>query len=147
MSGRAAPSGPPARLLLADSDPALRRVLHLALEAHGYQVALADTAAVALELAGHQHPDLIVLDGGLPGAAAAIQALRRASATPILLLTWPTDSHRQAALDIAAADALTKPFGIDELLQRLRALRGPAHSPSRQGQKDTTGGGAPWAPS
>jgi hypothetical protein len=90
MSGRAAPSGPPARLLLADSDPALRRVLHLA---------------------------------------------------------WPTDSHRQAALDIAAADALTKPFGIDELLQRLRALRGPAHSPSRQGQKDTTGGGAPWAPS
>lgn len=61
MSGRAAPSGPPARLLLADSDPALRRVLYLALEAHGYQVAFADTAAAALELAGHQQPDLIVL--------------------------------------------------------------------------------------
>jgi DNA-binding response OmpR family regulator len=110
------------------------------------RVALADTAAAALERAAQERPDLIVLDCGLPGAAAAIRALRQAGA-PILLLTWPTDSHRQAALDIAAADALTKPFGIDQLLQRLQALRGPAHSPSRQDQKDTTGGGAPCMPS
>jgi two-component system KDP operon response regulator KdpE len=147
MSGRAAPSGPPARLLLADSDPALRRVLQLALEAHGYQVALADTAAAGLELAGHQHPDLIVLDRSLPGAAALIRALRHASATPILLLIWPNDFDQQAALDIAADDALTKPFGIDQLLQRLQALRSPpAQSPSRHGQNHTTGADAPWTP-
>jgi two-component system, OmpR family, KDP operon response regulator KdpE len=146
MSGRAAPSGPPTRLLVADSDPALRRVPHLAVAAHGYQVALADTAAAALELAGHQHPDLIVLDRGLPGAAAAIRALRHTSATPILLLTWPTAPDWLATRDIAAADALTKPFGIDQLLQRLQALRGPSHSPSRQGQ-NTTGADAPWTPS
>jgi two-component system KDP operon response regulator KdpE len=71
MSRRAPPSGPPVRLLLADGDPALRRVLHLALAAHGYQVALADTAATALELAGQERPDLIVLDGSLPGASGA----------------------------------------------------------------------------
>jgi DNA-binding response OmpR family regulator len=65
MGGRPAPSGPPARLLLADCDPALGRVLHLALEAHGYRVTLADSANALLELAGQEHPDLIVLDRGL----------------------------------------------------------------------------------
>jgi two-component system KDP operon response regulator KdpE len=147
MSRRAPPSGLPTRLLLADGDPALRRVLQLALEAHGYQVALADTAAAALELAGQERPDLIVLDRGLPGAAAAIRALRHAGATPILVLTWPTGRHRQAALDIAADDALTKPFGIDQLLQRLQALRGLADSPPDQGQNHTSGADAPWTPS
>jgi two-component system, OmpR family, KDP operon response regulator KdpE len=147
MSGRGAPTGPPARLLLADTDPALRRVLRLALEAHGYQVALADTAAAALELAGHQPPDLIVLDRSLPGAAAAIRALRHAGATPILLLTWPTDPDQQAALHIAPDDVLAKPFGIDQLLQRLQALRSPAHVPPRQGQSHTPGADPPWTPS
>jgi two-component system, OmpR family, KDP operon response regulator KdpE len=132
MSGRPAPSGPPARLLLADRDPALRRVLHLALEAHGYQVTLADSANALLELAGQQHPDLIVLDRSLPGAVAAIRVLRHTGTTPVLLLTWPADSDRQAMLDIAADDALPKPFGIGQLLDRLQALRDPAHSPTRQ---------------
>jgi CheY-like chemotaxis protein len=113
MSGRAVPSGPPARLLLADSDPALRRVLHLALEAHGYQVALADTATAALELAGHEHPDLIVLDRSLPGAAAAIRALRHAAATPILLLTWSTHA---GLLIIADAGDRDVPLDTSDLL-------------------------------
>jgi two-component system, OmpR family, KDP operon response regulator KdpE len=134
MSGRPAPSAPPARLLLADRDPALRRVLYLALEAHGYQVMLADTANALLELAGQEHPDLIVLDRSLPGAAAAIRALRHTGATPVLLLTWSADPDRQAMLDIAAEEALTKPFGIGQLLDRLQALRDRAHSPTRQGQ-------------
>lgn len=134
MSGRPAPSAPSARLLLADSDPALRRVLHLALEAHGYQVTLADTANALVELAGQEHPDLIVLDRSLPGAAAAIRALRHKGATQVLLLTWSADPDRQAMLDIVADDALTKPFGIGQLLDHLQALRGSAHSPTRQGQ-------------
>jgi two-component system, OmpR family, KDP operon response regulator KdpE len=147
MSGHSAPSGPPARLLLADRDPALRRVLHLALEAHGYQVALADTANAMLELAGQERPDLIVLDRGLPGAAAAIRALCHTGATAVLLLTWSADPDRQAVLDIAADDSLTKPFRIGQLLDRLQALRGPAHSPTRQGQNHATGADAPWTPS
>lgn len=100
-----------------------------------------------MELAGDQHPDVIVLDRGLPGAAAAIRSLRRAGPAPILLLTWPTASHRQAALDIAADDTLTKPFSIDQLLQRLQALRSPAHAPPREGQSHTPRADPPCTPS
>jgi two-component system KDP operon response regulator KdpE len=133
MSGRAPPSGPPARLLLADSDRSLRRVLHLALQARGYQVALAATATTALEMAG------------LVGVVDVIRALRQVGATPILLLTWPTEPDPQAALDAGADDALTKPFGIDQLLvrlERLQAVRTPAHrSP---GKEHAQGTGSPW---
>jgi two-component system, OmpR family, KDP operon response regulator KdpE len=129
MSGHAEVSGSPARLLLADSDPALRTVLSLALQAHGYQVALADNADTAVELAGHEQPDLIVLDVGLPGVVGAIRALRQAGATPILLLTWPTEPDPQVAKDIGADDTLTKPFGIGQLLDRLQTLHTRAPSP------------------
>jgi DNA-binding response OmpR family regulator len=135
MSGRVAPSGPAARLLLADSDPSLRRVLYLALQAHGYQVALANTASSALEMADHEHPDLIVLDLSLPGVVDVIRALRQAAATPILLLTWPTEPDRQARPDVGADDALTKPFGIGQLLDHLRALRAAAPPPFGQDKK------------
>jgi DNA-binding response OmpR family regulator len=121
MSGRAATAGPPARLLLADGDPSLRRVLRRALQARGYQVALADTADTALEMAGQDPPDLVVLDLGLPGVIDAIRALRHAGTTPILLLTWPTEPDPQAALEVGADDYLTKPFGVNELLERVRA--------------------------
>jgi two-component system, OmpR family, KDP operon response regulator KdpE len=145
MSGRAPPSGPPARLLLADSDPSLRRVLHLALQARGYQVALAATATTALEMAVDEHPDVILLDLGLAGVVDTIRALRQAAATSILLLTWPTEPDRQAALDAGAHDTLTKPFGIDQLLvrlERLQAVRTPAHrSP---GKEHARGAGSPW---
>jgi two-component system KDP operon response regulator KdpE len=144
MSGRAAPSGPPTRLLLADSDPSLRRVLHLALHAHGYQVALADTATTALEMAGAEHRDLIVLDLSLPGAVDLIRALRQAGSTPILVLTWPTQPDPQAALDVGADDALTKPFGIGQLLERLQLLRTRGYSPPGQDKTPATGAAAPW---
>jgi DNA-binding response OmpR family regulator len=144
MSGRAEASGPPARLLLADSDPSLRTVLRLALQAHGYQVALADSADPALEMAGHEHPDLIVLDLSLPGVVGVIRALRRAGATPILLLTWSTEPDPQVALDIGADDALTKPFGIGQLLERLQTLRTPAPSPPSRDKRKATGADATW---
>jgi two-component system, OmpR family, KDP operon response regulator KdpE len=144
MSGRAPPSGPPARLLLADSDPSLRRVLHLALQARGYQVALAATATTALEMAGDERPDVILLDLGLLGVVDVIRALRQVGATPILLLTWPTEPDRQAALDAGAHDTLIKPFGMGQLLERLQALRTPTHSPQDQDKEDALGGDAPW---
>ena len=142
MSRPAEASGPPARLLLADSDPSLRTVLHLALQAHGYQVALADSADTALEMAGHEQPDLIVLDRSLPGLAGGIRALRQASAAPILLLTWSTEPDPQAALDIGADDALTKPFGIGQLLERLQTLRTPAPSPPGRDKRQASGADA-----
>jgi two-component system, OmpR family, KDP operon response regulator KdpE len=150
MRGRAvtAGPGPPVRLLVADGDPSLRRVLHLALQARGYQVTLADTANAALQLAGRQHPELIILDLSLPGVVDAIRALRQAAAS-ILLLTWPTEPDRQAALDAGAHDTLTKPFGMGQLLEHLQALRTPTHSPHGQDQdkEHATGGDAPWTPS
>ena len=87
MSRHAEASGPPTRLLLADGDPALRTVLYLALQAHGYQVALADNADTALELAGHEQPDLIVLDVGLPGAAG--RSVRRSCELSCATATRP----------------------------------------------------------
>lgn len=151
MGGQVATAGPgpPVRLLLADGDPSLRRILDLALHARGYQVALADTANAVLKMAGQEHPDLIVLDLSLPGVVDLIRALRQADALPILLLTWPTEPGRQAALDIAADDALTltKPFGIGQLLERLQALRTPAHSPPGRDEGHATGADAPWTPS
>jgi two-component system KDP operon response regulator KdpE len=131
MTGRTEASRPPVRLLLAEGDPSLRRVLFLALRAHGYQVTLAESADTALEMAGHEHPDLIVLDRGLPGAIDAIRALRHATFRPILLLTWPLEPGWQAALDAGADDILIKPFGINQLLQRLQSL-GAAAPPSTQ---------------
>jgi DNA-binding response OmpR family regulator len=149
MGGHAATAGPgpPLRLLLADGDPSLRRALHRALHARGYQVALADTANAVLKMAGHEHPDLIILDISLPGVVHAIRGLRQAAATPILLLTWPTEPDPRAALDAGAHDTLTKPFGIGQLLQRLHALRTPAHSPPGQDKEPATGAGPPWTPS
>ena len=146
MSGRAATSGRPARLLLADSDPALRSVVHLALQTHGYRVALADSADTALAMAGDEPPDLIVLDLTLPGVVGVIRALRHAGATPILLLTWPTEPDPQAALDAGADDALTKPFGIGQLLERLQTLRAAASPPGHDKQQ-ATGADPPWMPS
>jgi DNA-binding response OmpR family regulator len=66
---------------------------------------------------------------------------------PILLLTWPTEPDRQTALDAGADDTLTKPFGIDQLLDRLRELRTPAHSPPDHDKEQATGAAAPWTPS
>jgi two-component system KDP operon response regulator KdpE len=144
MSGQATTTGPgpPVRLLVADGDPSLRRILHLALQARGYQVVLADTAKAALQVAGHQHPELIILDLSLPGVVDAIRALHQAAAS-ILLLTWPTEPDRQAALDAGAHDTLTKPFGIGQLLEHLQALRTPTPSPRGQDQEQATGGAGP----
>jgi hypothetical protein len=67
-------------------------------------------------------------------------------ATPILLLTWPTAPDWLATRDIAADATLSKPFAIDQPLQRLQALRSPPHSPPGQGQRHPTRADAPWTP-
>ncbi len=114
-------------IVLIEDDPQIRRFLVAALEVHGYQVHEAPTAAEGLRLVAARQPDLVILDLGLPdlGGLEVIRRLREWYARPILVLSARTrEQDKVAALDLGADDYLTKPFGIDELLARLRvALR------------------------
>jgi len=113
-------------VLLADDDRAIRESVGRALELEGYGVALAPDGAKALAQARSQPPDLIVLDVMMPGldGLTVTRVLRsEGDRTPILMLTARTwTSDRVAGLDAGADDYLTKPFELDELLARIRAL-------------------------
>jgi two-component system, OmpR family, KDP operon response regulator KdpE len=114
----------PSRVLVVDDEGPIRRALGVNLRARGYDVDLADTGEVALELAARHHPDAVVLDLGLPGidGVEVITGLRGWSAVPIIVLSArDAEAGKVAALDAGADDYVTKPFGMDELLARLRA--------------------------
>ena len=113
------------KVLLADDDPQLVRALRITLAAHGYEVVAAPDGAAAITLAAQTHPDLVVLDLGMPrlDGVQVIQALRGWTSVPILVVSGRTGSaDKVEALDAGADDYVTKPFQIDELLARLRAL-------------------------
>ncbi|QEW01720.1 response regulator [Microbacterium lushaniae] len=113
------------KVLLADDDPQLVRALRITLAAHGYDVVTAPDGAAAITLAAQEHPDIVVLDLGMPrlDGVRVIQALRGWSEAPILVVSGRTGSaDKVEALDAGADDYVTKPFQIDELLARLRAL-------------------------
>lgn len=113
------------RILVADDDPQLVRALRITLAAHGYEVLSAPDGAAAVALAAQAHPDLVLLDLGMPhlDGVRVIQALRGWTTVPILVVSGRTGSaDKVEALDAGADDYLTKPFQIDELLARLRAL-------------------------
>ena len=112
------------RVLVVDDEAPIRRALGINLRARGYDVDLAETGEEALELAARHHPDVVVLDLGLPGidGVEVIQGLRGWSAVPIVVLSArDAEAAKVAALDAGADDYVTKPFGMDELLARLRA--------------------------
>jgi two-component system KDP operon response regulator KdpE len=112
-------------VLVVEDDPGLLRTLTINLRARRYQVHPAATARDAVELATNYPPDLVVLDLGLPDLDGVdlIKALRGWSTSPILVLSGRSDSiDKVEALDAGADDYVTKPFGIDEVLARLRAL-------------------------
>jgi two-component system, OmpR family, KDP operon response regulator KdpE len=112
------------RVLVVDDDPQILRALKINLAARGYTVLTAPDGTRALHVAAHDHPDVIVLDLGLPDldGADVITGLRGWSTTPIIVLSARTDSgDKVEALDAGADDYVTKPFGMDELLARLRA--------------------------
>jgi two-component system KDP operon response regulator KdpE len=114
-----------ARILVVDDEPALRRTLQANLGARGYDVTAVETGEAALQQAGVQVPDLVILDLMLPGLSGldVCRALRAASAVPILVLSARGEEQTKVqALDLGADDYLTKPFGMDELLARVRAL-------------------------
>ena len=112
------------RILVVDDEPQLLRALGTNLKARGYDVELAATGEAALAVAARTHPDVVVLDLGLPGidGTEVIRGLRGWSSVPIIVLSVrETESEKVEALDAGADDYVTKPFGMDELLARLRA--------------------------
>ncbi|MFK4731425.1 response regulator transcription factor [Agromyces mediolanus] len=112
------------RILLADDDEQLQRALRITLAARGYEVLHARDGAEAIEQAASGHPDLILLDLGMPRVDGldVIRAVRAWSSVPILVLSGRTDSGEKVeALDAGADDYVTKPFAMDELLARIRA--------------------------
>ena len=117
-------SGDGPRVLVVDDDATLRKTLELNLRARGYTADLAGTGEAALRLAASHHPDLVILDLGLPGmdGLEVVAGIRGWSTVPILVLSGrDTESMKVRALDCGADDYLTKPFGIDELFARIRA--------------------------
>jgi two-component system, OmpR family, KDP operon response regulator KdpE len=112
------------RVLVVDDEPQIRRALGINLRARGYDVDLAESGEEALELAARHHPDVVVLDLGLPGIGGVevIEGLRGWSRVPVIVLSVrDSEADKVAALDAGADDYVTKPFGMDELLARLRA--------------------------
>jgi two-component system KDP operon response regulator KdpE len=112
------------RILVVDDEPQLLRALRTNLKARKYTVDLAATGEEALMLAARKHPDLVILDLGLPGidGVEVITGLRGWTSVPIIVLSVrDAERAKVAALDAGADDYITKPFGMDELLARLRA--------------------------
>ncbi|MET0421755.1 MAG: response regulator [Acidimicrobiia bacterium] len=123
------------RVLVVDDERQLLRALAINLRAREYEVDLAETGEQALDLAARRHPDVIVLDLGLPGidGVEVIRGIRGWSQVPIVVLSArDAEAAKVAALDAGADDYVTKPFGMDELLARLRvALRRAAPAEER----------------
>jgi len=112
------------RVLVVDDEPQMVRALRINLRARGYEVDAAPDGRTALDLAARRHPDVIVLDLGLPDmeGAEVIRGLRGWTNVPIIVLTARHASEEKVeTLDVGADDYVTKPFGMDELLARLRA--------------------------
>ncbi|MEV0724272.1 response regulator [Micromonospora purpureochromogenes] len=113
------------RILVVDDEPQILRALRINLRARGYDVEVADTGTAALKAAGSHPPDLVVLDLGLPDidGVDVIRGLRGWTTVPIIVLSGRAGSEdKVAALDAGADDYVTKPFGVDELLARIRAV-------------------------
>lgn len=113
------------KILIADDDPQLLRALRITLGAEGYDVVTASDGAEAIDAAVHHHPDLFMLDLGMPklDGIEVIEGIRGWSAAPILVISGRSGAaDKVEALDVGADDYVTKPFSIDELLARIRAL-------------------------
>jgi two-component system KDP operon response regulator KdpE len=112
------------RVLVVDDEPQILRALRINLRVRDYQVDVAATGTEALEMAARHPPDLVILDLGLPDldGVEVIQGLRGWTKAPILVLSGRADSSDKVeALDAGADDYITKPFGVAELLARMRA--------------------------
>jgi two-component system KDP operon response regulator KdpE len=117
--------GPGARILVIDDETQIRRFLRISLVSQGYEVIEASTGEEGLAQAASRSPDLVVLDLGLPGmdGKEVLSELRGWSAVPVLILSVRADEGEKVkALDSGANDYVTKPFGLQEFLARVRSL-------------------------
>jgi two-component system KDP operon response regulator KdpE len=130
----------PACVLVVDDEAQIRKFLDIGLRAEGYEVLLAATAAEGLALAATRVPDLVILDIGLPDREGyeVLAELRQWSQVPVLMLSVRNaEIDKVKALDGGANDYVTKPFGIQELMARLRALlRGRPNGPEESQRYD-----------
>ena len=118
------------RVLVVDDEPQIRRALRTSLQAHGYEVETAGTGEEGLVAAAEAAPDLVFLDLGLPDldGTEVIRRLRSFSEVPVIVLSVrDRQADKVAALDVGADDYVTKPFGMEELLARLRATLRRSH--------------------
>jgi two-component system KDP operon response regulator KdpE len=133
QTGAGATADPTARVLVVDDEQPILRALGTNLRARGYIIELAATGEDALTMAARHRPDAVILDLGLPGLSGVevIEGLRGWTTVPIIILSARgAERDKVAALDAGADDYVTKPFGMDELLARLRAsLRRNAPAP------------------
>jgi len=112
------------RVLVVEDDPRICRTLEVNLRARGYEADIAGTGEQALHLAARYHPDVVILDLGLPAMDGldVVRGLRGWTSVPIVVLSGRgSEEAKVEALDLGADDYLTKPFGMDELFARLRA--------------------------
>ena len=112
------------RVLVIDDEPSILRALRINLTARNYEVTTATDGASGLAAVSRDRPDVLILDLGLPDMEGTdvIHGVRGWTSTPIIVLSvWDQEQQKVAALDAGADDYVTKPFGMDELLARLRA--------------------------
>jgi len=118
-------SASPPKVLVIDDEPPIRKLLRMGLSAHGYEILEAPSGRVSLELLEQEKPDLVILDLGLPDIQGLdlLRMIRsRNESVPIVVLSSRGDeAGKVQALDLGADDYVTKPFGMDELLARMRA--------------------------
>ncbi|MBR7837771.1 response regulator transcription factor [Actinospica durhamensis] len=129
------------RVLVVDDEPQLMRALRINLSARRYEVVVAADGASALEVAARHLPDLVVLDLGLPDmdGTDVIAGLRGWTKVPILVLSGRADAADKVdALDAGADDYVTKPFSMDELMARLRALQRRAEADAAVSAREPT---------
>jgi len=125
----------PVTVLVVDDEPPIRRFLRTSLAASGYRIVEAEDATRAMRLFAAESPDLVILDLGLPDKSGLelIGEIRQTSTTPIVVLSARHDERSKVeALDLGADDYVSKPFGMDELMARLRAAQ--RHAFQAQGE-------------
>lgn len=132
-----------ARILVVDDEPQIRRSLQVNLESRGYAVETAETGELAIQAFHNRRPDVIVLDLLLPGMGGVevVRRIRELSPVPIIVLSAIGEEARKVdALEMGADDYMTKPFGMDELLARIRSLLRRAAGAQSAQPVFTTGG-------
>jgi two-component system, OmpR family, KDP operon response regulator KdpE len=133
----------PMRVLVVDDEPQIQKLLKVALTAAGYETLIAGTAAEALRAVTSAAPDVVILDLGLPDRDGkdVLKDMRAFSKTPVVVLSArDREAEKIEALDLGADDYVEKPFGVGELIARLRVALRHAASPTRQPQCVTLDG-------